>query len=199
MKIAIDVNGVLRNTLKKIQQEYEKWYIDNPFLDQEEVVFKREIFSDVTSLDIKKHLAFENNDDVYNFLYREHTMEIFGHAGSVENSSIQELNDIYLDYRDKIEFYIVSDEIGKSKPATLFFLSKFGCLVENIKFYSESTLESLWQTIDVLLTANPKLLLSKPENKVLIKYNTLYNQDIDIQHKITLIKQLREKIIELYD
>lgn len=199
MRIGIDVNGVLRNTLKKIQQEYEKWYIDNPFLDEEESKVKREIFSDVTTLELNKHLYFEDNEDLYNFLYREHTMEIFGHAGSIESFSIQELNDIYLDYRNNHEFYVVSDEIGKSKPATLFFLSKFGCLVENIKFYSESTLDSLWDSIDVLLTANPKLLLSKPVNTKLIKYNTIYNLDIEIEHSISTIKQLREKIKQLYD
>jgi len=26
MKIGIEINGVLRDTLKKVQQEYEKWY-----------------------------------------------------------------------------------------------------------------------------------------------------------------------------
>ena len=28
MKIGIEINGVLRDTLKKIQQEYEKWYLN---------------------------------------------------------------------------------------------------------------------------------------------------------------------------
>ena len=28
MRIAIELNGVLRDTLKKIQQEYEKWYLE---------------------------------------------------------------------------------------------------------------------------------------------------------------------------
>jgi len=27
MRIAIELNGVLRDTLKKIQQDYEKWYL----------------------------------------------------------------------------------------------------------------------------------------------------------------------------
>jgi hypothetical protein len=31
MRIGIELNGVLRDTLKKIQQEYEKWYIENQF------------------------------------------------------------------------------------------------------------------------------------------------------------------------
>ena len=36
MKIAIELNGVLRDTLKKIQQEYEKWYLENPFKEDED-------------------------------------------------------------------------------------------------------------------------------------------------------------------
>ena len=28
MKIGVELNGVLRDTLNKIQQEYEKWYIE---------------------------------------------------------------------------------------------------------------------------------------------------------------------------
>ena len=28
MKIGIEINGVLRDTLKKVQQEYEKWYLN---------------------------------------------------------------------------------------------------------------------------------------------------------------------------
>ena len=31
MRIGIELNGVLRDTLRKIQQEYEKWYIENSF------------------------------------------------------------------------------------------------------------------------------------------------------------------------
>jgi hypothetical protein len=36
MRIGIELNGVLRDTLKKIQQEYEKWYIENPFKEEGE-------------------------------------------------------------------------------------------------------------------------------------------------------------------
>jgi hypothetical protein len=36
--------------------------------------------------------------------------------------------------RDNHDILIVSDEIGKSKPASLFFISKFGCLVESVNF-----------------------------------------------------------------
>ena len=195
MRIGIELNGVLRDTLRKIQQEYEKWYIENSFNEDEE--FKYEVITKLTSLEISKHLKFKNEDELYDFLYKEHTMEIFGHAGSVETSGMIDFNDFYLDVRDNHDITIVSDEIGKSKPASLFFISKFGCLVESIKFYSESTINSLWESIDILLTANPKLLLNHPKNKIVIKYNTSYNSDIKTEYEISTIKELKSKIEEI--
>jgi hypothetical protein len=198
MRIGIELNGVLRDTLKKIQQEYEKWYLENPFKEDEEKS-EYEVISDLTSLDIRSHLKFKDDDELYDFLYKEHTMEIFGHAGSVETSSMMDLNNFYLDMRGNHDILIVSDEMGKSKPASLFFISKFGCLVETVKFYSESTINSLWDSVDVLLTANPKLLLDYPKDKTIIKYETTYNKDIEVEHFITTFKDLNKKITELYD
>jgi hypothetical protein len=195
MRIGIEINGVLRDTLRKIQQEYEKWYINNPFKEEEE--FEYEVLSDVTSLDINKHLKFKDENELYDFLYKEHTMEIFGHAGSVEPSGLLDLNDFYLDMRENHDIIVVSDEIGKSKPASLFFISKFGCLVESIKFYSESTINSLWDSIDILLTANPKLLLNHPKNKILIKFNTVYNSEVESEFNISSLKELKTKLEEI--
>jgi hypothetical protein len=195
VKIGIEVNGVLRDTLKKIHEVYEKWNIENPFKEDEE---KGEIYSELTSLDIMKHLKFKDEDELYSFLYKEYTMEIFGHSGSVEYNGMNDLNDFYIDMRDTHDIMVVSDEIGKSKPATLFFLSKFGCLVENIKFYSESTINSLWSSVDILLTANPNLLLNHSDSVTVIKYETIYNKDIESKHTITTLKNLKSKIEEIY-
>lgn len=198
MKIGIELNGVLRDTLKKIQEVYEKWFIENPFLEDSKDDFKYEVLSDVTTLDLKKHLSFKDDDEVYNFLYKEYTMEIFGHAGSVEISGMLDLNELYLEMRDDHDIWIVSDEIGKSKPASLFFISKFGCLVEGVKFYSEPTINLMWDTVDVLLTANPNLLLNHPDNKIVIKFETPYNKEIENQFTIKSIKELKSKIEEIY-
>lgn len=198
MRIGIELNGVLRDTLKKIQQEYEKWYLNNPFKEEsDEDDFKYEVLSDLTTLNISNHLKFRSEDELYDFLYKEHTMEIFGHAGSVEPSGLVELNEFYLDLRESHDIIIVSDEIGKSKPASLFFISKFGCLVETVKFYSESTINSLWDSVDILLTANPKLLLDHPKNKMVIKFNTIYNEDIESDLNISSLKELKTKIQEI--
>lgn len=201
MRIGIEINGVLRDTLKKVQQEYEKWYLNENLkelkLIQDDPEIERKVISDVTSLELSKHLSFKNDDEVYDFLYKEHTMEIFGHASSVEYNGMNDLNDFYVDMRDTHDILIVSDEIGKSKPASLFFLAKFGCLIEQVKFYSETTINSLWDSIDILLTANSNLLLNHPEGKIVIKYDTTYNSDIKTEYSISTLKELKTKIEEI--
>jgi hypothetical protein len=201
MRIAIEINGVLRDTLTKIQQEYEKWYLNENWkelkLIEDDPEIERKVISDVTSLELTNHLAFKNQDEVYDFLYKEHTMEIFGHAASTEYNGMNDLNDFYVDMRDTHDILIVSDEIGKSKPASLFFLAKFGCLIEQVKFYSETTINSLWDSIDILLTANSNLLLNHPEGKIVIKYDTTYNSDIKTEYSISTLKELKTKIEEI--
>jgi hypothetical protein len=197
MKIGIEVNGVLRDTITKILQVYEKWYIDNPLNEKKEGDFEYGIISDITSLNLSHHLKFQNEDEVYDFLYTEHCMEIFGHSPSVEMSTFVDFNDFYVENRDQHEILIVSDEIGKSKPATLFFLSKFGCQVEKVKFYSKITLDSMWDEVDVLLTASPDLLLNHPENKKVIKFESPYNTEIQKEVTIKEFKDLNETIKKL--
>jgi hypothetical protein len=99
------------------------------------------------------------------------------------------LNEIYYDLRNDYDLIILSDEIGKSKPATLFFLSKFGCLLENIIFYSESTKNIIWDEVDILLTANPDLLLNYPQNKFVVKYETKYNKQVFSPYTISSLKE----------
>jgi hypothetical protein len=199
MRIGIEMNGVLRDTLLKFRQLYEKFNIDlMPELEEgQEPVFKYEVIEPVDSLDLLKHFTFPSNDEFYSFMYEEHPMEIFGHSPSVEMSTMNDLNEFYYEMRDNHDILIVSDEIGKSKPASLFFLSKFGCLVEKVKFYSESTIDSMWSEIDVLLTANPNLLLNYPKDKKVIKFETEYNKQVDSDLTITTLKELKNKLEEI--
>ena len=192
MKIAIEINGVLRDTVKKIEQVYEKFYVENILNEKRD--FEYEILSPITSLRLQDHLKFRDNDELYDFLYTEHCMEIFGHASSTEYSTFIDLNDFYVDMRDNHDIILISDEIGKSKPATLFFLSKFGCQIEKIVFYSQFTLQTFWNEIDLLLTANPDLLLNHPTDKKIIKYNTNYNTNITDLPNIDNIKELKNLI-----
>ena len=194
-KIGIEINGVLRDTISKFIQLYEKNMIEenetennlksfdvdmsgNTDLVIEEENFKYEIKNEVTSLNLMNHFSFRNEDELYSFTYEDFAMQIFGHAGSSETYTFNDLNEIYLKYRDNNELLIVSDEMGRSKPASLFFLSKFGCQLEKVKFYSNTTINSMWDEVDVLLTSNPNLILEKPKDKIVVKYITNYNKNI---------------------
>jgi len=55
----------------------------------------------------------------------------------------------------------------------------------------------MWNEIDVLLTSNPALLLEHPSDKILIKYNTEYNQTIRSNYEINKIQELEEVIKKL--
>ena len=52
----------------------------------------------------------------------------------------------------------------------------------------------MWNEFDVLLTANPDLLLNHPEGKKVIKYSTLYNTEIAKIPSIENIKELKNLI-----
>lgn len=190
MRIGIEINGVLRNTVGKIEQTYQKFFIDKTDGIDDVDPFEYKITKPFNTLELKNHFNFKDDDELYSFLYEEFPMEIFGHAQSTEYTTFNDLNDVYFNLREKHELIILSDEIGKSKPASLFFLSKFGCLFESVKFYSNSTIFSMWNEIDVLLTANPDLLLCHPDDKLIIKFETDYNKEINTMYKINSIKEL---------
>jgi hypothetical protein len=208
-RIGIEINGVLRDTIGKFTQLYEKHMIEEKEEESktyeidmsgntEELNTKEEfeykILSDVTSLNLINHFNFNDENELYSFMYEDFAMQIFGHAGSTETFTFNDLNEIYLKYRDENDLLIVSDEMGKSKPASLFFLSKFGCQLEKVKFYSNSTINSMWNEIDVLLTANPTLLLEKPKDKIVVKFNTVYNKDVNCDYEINSLKEFDETL-----
>ena len=216
-RIGIEINGVLRDTVVKFTELYEKHMIDKNHYestdktyqiefsgDTEEILelnentkdnkFEYKILSPVTSLDLENHFLFKDKDELYSFMYEDYTMELFGHAPSTEMMTFNLLNDIYYNLRDTHDLIIVSDEIGRSKPSSLFFLSKFGCLVEKIFFYSEITKNNMWNDIDILLTANPSLLLNKPSNKIVIKYITHFNKEIESEYSISSLSEFEDKL-----
>ena len=222
MRIGIEINGVLRDTVGKFTELYEKHLVgstDYESVDKkyeitfsgetDEVIemnenltvnsFEYKILTPVTSLDMMNHFAFPSKDELYSFMYEDYTMELFGHAPSTEMMTFNTLNDIYHNLRDKYDLMIVSDEIGRSKPSSLFFLSKFGCLLEKIFFYSEVTKNDMWNDVDILLTTNPDLLLNKPLNKIVIKYETEFNKDISSEHTIYSLSEFEDKLIKIFE
>ena len=146
MRISISINGVLRDVLKKMADVYEKYT-------------QKECKIDISSTDnLLEVFDFETEEELFEFIYVECPMEIFGHGTEAETNVFNSLNEFYKDKREDYDIYLVSDEIEKSKPATLFFLSKYGVLVERIEFYTIQTIDDLWDRTDIFIT-DDKLIL----------------------------------------
>jgi len=196
MKIGIDINNVLRNTFQKTEQIYQKYYLDDSI--ESEFDYKVDLpVKDMNNL--INHFSFPNKEDMYEFFYEEFPMEIFGHAPSTLPNTFNTLNQIYEDLRDEHDLLIISDEIGKSKPASLFFLSKYGCLIEKVKFFSKLTLHTLWEECDLIITSNPELLDNNDNDKIMVKVTSTYNEDCKSDHEIDNLEEFQElyKILKL--
>ncbi len=189
-RIGITLNEVLRDFIGQLAYTYEK-YIGEFDITQEEI----------SSFNLIEYFKFDTIDKMNKFIYDEAALEIFGHADQLHDNIMNSFNNLIMDIEDEEEheIEIVSREIIKSIPATFFFLSKLSCKIKNIRFVKNY--EDYWDGVDVLITANPKALESKPENKVSVKINTSYNDsnssDFTLDSILEFIKdeELRDNIL----
>ena len=189
MKIGITLNEVLRDFIGQFSYTYDKYITETGIKEDE-----------VTSFDLINHFPFESVDELNKFLYSESALEIFGHADQLHENIMSLFNAFLMEMEDdeEHEIILISREAIKSIPATLFFLSKLGCRAKNYKWVSQY--EDKWDGIDVLVTANPKALESKPIGKISIKVNASYNKDVKADFEIANIMEfmndsIREKIL----
>jgi hypothetical protein len=190
MKIGISINEVLRDFIGQFAYTYDK-YIGPTNITS----------NDVTSFDIIDHFNFDSVDKLNSFLYLEAPLEIFGHADQLHDGIINQLNEFLseIDYEGEHSVEIVSREVNKAIPSRMFFLSKTGARVPNIRFVKNH--ESEWDGLDVLITANPKALASKPDGKISVKINASYNSnspsDYELDNIVEFFKdeELRNKIL----
>lgn len=189
-KIGITLNEVLRDFIGQFAYTYKK-YIG-------EINIKE---ADVKSFDLLEYFKFDTVNDLNKFLYLEAPLEVFGHADQLHDGIMNQFNHFYMDIKDLTDHQIeiVSREVDKSIPSTFFFLSKLGCKAENIRFVTKP--EDKWDGIDVLITANPIALNSKPPGKISVKVKASYNQDVkadfEIDSLMDFIKDetLRDRIL----
>ena len=98
MRIAIDIDGVLRDTFTKIEQIYQKYFIDELELVDDD--FNYEIITPYDTPEYSNHFKFKTDEEYLSFMYEEFAMEIFGHSPSTEMSTFYDLNDLIVKYKD---------------------------------------------------------------------------------------------------
>jgi len=181
MKIGITIDGVIRDFITKFELVYDKY-----FPVEEEDIPKRYI----DSLDLLEYFTFSGGTSELNkFMYVDAALEIFGHANEKKLNSVEHLNQLHNLLEDMGHTPIViSKELNNSKPATLFFLSKLSAKINNIIFIREY--DKKWDHVDILITANPITLKTKPVGKVSIKVINKYNKNINADYTIVDLKEL---------
>jgi len=190
-RVAIEIDGVLRDTFAKLEQIYQKFLIDELELVDED--FKFEIKKPFDTKDFTNHFVFKNEEEFVTFVYEEFAMEIFGHSPSSELTTFIDFKDLQIGHQNEIEWVLISEQIGKTKPATLFFISKFGCDVDKVVFFNKKTIDKIWNEFDILVASSPNLL-SNTDTKPTIKYERTYNSNIDVQYTITNLKELESTL-----
>lgn len=177
MIVGISIDGVLRDFLGKFKSLYIKEFDKDPI-------------EPFTSLDLLRHFPFEDIDKLYYFLYEEFSLELFGHSNEKYKNVINDLNKLQEENKDDCEIVLTSKEFGNAIPATLFFLSKTSCKIRNYRFVKHD--EKVWDFCDVMITTNPIILESKPNDKISIKIKCDYNDKIDSTYEVDTLKNILE-------
>ena len=177
MIISVSINGVLRDVLSRFQEIYEKYH-------------DREVKSEVLTPNLMDYVHFESDDELIDFLYEESPMEIFGQAKESSQNIIQHLMKLYKEMPEGYRLRIVSDDLGRGKSSTLWFLAKYGCVCDEIMFYNTLTIGRIWEDTDVFVTSDLDVINAKPDNKKLIVVDKIYNKDMICDKRINTLKEI---------
>lgn len=203
MKIGIAIDGVLRDFFSQLTNVHNRYIAeisqraiddgeDPEGLIQELNISDKDApnytpFKDYANME--DFFNFEGIDEMNDFIYRKSALEIFGHADVTYPNIINQFNTFLMEMEDEGEHEItlVSREAMVSIPSTFFFLSKTVCKIKSIKFYTK--FEDKWNDVDVLITANPRVLAAKPEGKIAVKCKAHYNEDAPSDFEIDSLKE----------
>jgi hypothetical protein len=188
MEIFISIDGVIRNTIQKFDFHYKDSYLDS----ESEDTFEYNITEPIQNDNLLNSYKFQSQEEFEYFLFVEYPIEIFGHAGLSYSTTFTDLHKMIFDNPEHNFTLVGLDELGKAKPATLFFLSKNGFMGNNIKSIKTENLEENWNKCDVWITDCKKIVDSCPSDKVVIKFNTTYNQYFTNKKEITKLTEIQE-------
>ena len=182
--VGFALDGVLRNISRSLDSVYKKCFPN------------RAVKLPVSPYNILDSYHFESQEEFANFLTSE-APTVFGRAEETYHGIVHDFNKVCTVLKaNGYKPVLISKEVGKTKPGTLFFLSFTGCEVEDIRFVSK--LEDFWEGVDILVTANPEVIALRPARKRAIKVHRAYNRDVKHVRRINNIKDL-PKLLNIVD
>jgi hypothetical protein len=207
MNIYISIDGVLRNIINRFHYHYENAFIDVDETEEGDS-FEYKVIEPITNNNLSDHFIFQSKEQQDHFQYIEYPMELYGHSPVSYSNVNNDINKIVYHHKDHKIFLVGLDELGKSRPATLFFLSRNGIMVDNIKFIKSEDIAKEWETVDLWISDSEKVLQLKPENKEFILFSTKYNEhftyekiinklsDIDIENSQIIINNENKNLLD---
>lgn len=218
MRVGISIDGVLRDFLGKVGDTFDKYFPDeeNPERETHVLDYDLEKWLEFPEEDVKQgemefNPEFDESDfmeeeqtidmvqtknkvTVDEFLYEKCTLEVFGYSNEVIPSAVETLNQLILD-NPQYEFILISREGGLAIPSTMFFLSKTKSTCPNIKFVKEY--EKVWDYVDVMVTDHPKIINTKPKDKLSVIVDKEYNNKV-VQSgmRVKTIKEVDDRVLD---
>lgn len=199
MEVYISINGVLRDFIKKFDYHYREYFLEAEEESQETEHFNYSIEYPVRNDNLMNYYKFQSESEYNNFCYIEFALEIFGHSNTSYSRVFDDLNKLIYKYPD-INFTLIGlDELGRTKPSTLFFLSKNGYLGNNIKFIKSDDIDKEWKKCNIWITDNEQIINKCPKNKTVIKFTTDYNDHILGKIEINNINKIDELCLKYWE
>ena len=184
MKIAIDINDVVRDYTNQFIKCYQK-IVDPSFEITQEEITDFDFFNVFPFLDSNGN---KNKDLYYRFKYEDAAYDLFGRAETTEKRLSSEMtlrlqNTLRNFEYDKIPdiLFVSPFEMNLSIQSTLSFLARIGTRVREIYFPTNSL--TIWDKCDILITANPNLIENVPKGKIVFKIKTPYNSNTKTKYE----------------
>lgn len=187
MKIAIDLNDVVRDYSNNFLKTYIERY--NKEFDLSEFTF--------WSNNMEAVFPFKNDFSYKRFVYEDYSFELFAKCPTCGRNLPTELRNWFsnilanLDVDEDVEVSFVSPmEFQASIGYTYFFISKLNVPIREV--YLPLNSETIWDKCDVLVTADPVLIESRPDDKICVKINTEYNKDLETNFSFKSLSKFME-------
>lgn len=166
-------------------KEIKEFETENSFKPDEENI----LFENFNSFENK---TLTPQDALERFMYEKHPFKIFGDSEEFQGA---------MGYFNRIQAYglqnnlfetvLITDLKSAAITANYFFLHKTGCRARNVQVVKDN--EDKWNYCDVLVDVNPEAIQCKPEDKVSIKIDRLYNQYDDADYTLRTLKELNNE------
>lgn len=214
MKVAITINDVLRNFYSTFTEIYNVYVEEEEAFNNElttndfqfgvigedgEVDFDSQtdnlekkilnLPNKYDSMGLTEKFAFESIDDFYNFMYESMAFEIFAKTNVSYKGVMEDFHELQSWFNSKnIQVDLVSVEKFNSKPATLFFLSREKCKLNNLKFVE--SYDRIWNDYQMVITAENFLIENKPTRRKLFKIETPNNKHLTQGTSVVSLKEV---------